>query len=182
MKPIQTASAIEEKQRKRKRLGGIIIIGLLLLSTLGFAISGTGIVREQTKEGLQFDGQSWTYFVSGTPRYRFVYGLADLDFSNIETTKTLVDFTGKKLFIDSGDNSALQEIALNLGNHVSRVAEACYGPCTRDVPEMTCDTEDILLVVKPSEVPLVYEENNCVFINGDLKEVDAFLYRILGLN
>jgi hypothetical protein len=182
MKSIQTASAIEEQQRKRKKLGGTIIIGLLLLSTVGFAISGTGIGKPKEQEGLQYDGQYWTYFISGNPIYRFNYAIKELDFTNISLSKTLVDFGGKNLFIDSSDINSLQEIALNLGRHALKLSEACYGSCSRDIPEMTCDVDGVFIVVKESETPSIIEENNCVFINGNLKQIDAFLYRVLGLN
>ncbi len=181
MKPLQTTSSLEKQQIKRKRIGGIVIIGLLLLSTLGFAISSTGITKQKKPEGLQYDGQYWTYFVSGIPRYRFAYGLEDLNFENLSLAKTLSDFENKNLFIDSDDSSPIQEIASNLGNHVSKISEACYGSCSKDVPELSCDTEGVLVVIKP-EGNSVTENENCIFINGDLKKVDAFLYKLLGLN
>ena len=183
MRPLQTASALEAQEKKRNKIGGIIIIGLLLLGTVGFAISGTGIGKpKEQEEGLQYDGQYWTYFISGNPRYKFTYGLNDIDFTNLQTSKTLVDITSRNLFIASNDVSSLQELALNLGNHAARVSEACYGPCSRDIPELTCEADGMFVVVRPSNTPSITEEDNCVFINGDLKQVDAFLYEILGLN
>ncbi len=181
MRSIQTASSLEKQQKKRKRIGGIIIIGLLLLSTLGFAISGTGITKQKKPEGLQYDGQYWTYFVSGIPRYRFAYGLEDLNFENASLIKTLSDFENKNLFIDSDDSSSIQEIAVNLGNYVSKISEACYGSCSKDIPELTCDTDGILIVIEP-EGNSISENGNCVFIKGDLKKVDTFLYNLLKLN
>ncbi len=181
MRPIQTASFLEKQQRKRKRLGGMIIIGLLLLSTLGFAISGTGITKQKKPEGLQYDGQYWTYFVSGTPKYRFAYGLEDLNFENLSLIKKLFDFENKNLFIDSNNSASIQEIALNLGNHVSKISEACYGSCSKDIPELSCDIDGILIVIEP-EGNSVTERENCIFIKGDLKKVDAFLYNLLKLN
>ncbi len=181
MRKIQTALEIAEKERKRRRIGGIVIIALLLLSTLGFALNGVGINSEETnQDGLKFDGQSWTYFLAGQPVYRFTYGLNDLNFTNLNFDKNIADFGGKNIYIDSNE-IGLREIASNLGRHTSKMGEACYGSCERDLPELSCDSADILIVIKQNYSG-IREERNCVFIEEDLKIIDSFLYRILGIN
>ena len=144
-------------------------------------MNGVGIKSSETdKEGLIFDGQFWMYYLGGQPIYRFTYGLNELS-TNISISKTLADFGGKKVYIDSENGIGIQEIALNLGRHVSKIGEACYGPCERDLQEFSCDGEETLIVIKPTYLG-VSEKNNCVFIEEDLKAVDSFLYNILGLN
>ncbi len=182
MERIQTASEIAKKELRRKRIGGIIIITLLILSTAGFALNGVGIKSQNdSKEGFIFDGQSWIYYLGGQPTYRFAYGLDELNFTNFNTEKKLIDFGGKNLYIDSENNLGTQEIALNLGRHTGNVGEACYGPCKRDLQELTCEGDNILIVIK-SNYTGVTDQSNCIFIEEDLKVIDAFLYRILGLN
>ena len=179
---IQTASEIAKKELRRKRIGGIIIIALLLLSTAGFALNGVGITSdEETKEGLIFDGQSWIYYLAGQPTYRFAYGLDELNLTKFDSDKSLADFGNKNLYIDSENNLGTQEIALNLGRHTGNIGEACYGSCERDLQELTCEGQEILIVVK-SNYTGVSEKDNCIFIEEDLKVIDAFLYRILGIN
>ncbi|MGV8142874.1 MAG: hypothetical protein ACP5NS_04575 [Candidatus Pacearchaeota archaeon] len=183
MKKIQTATEIANKEARKKRIGGIVIIALLLLSTAGFALNGVGINSNGStnNDGLIFDGQSWIYYLGGQPTYRFTYGLNDLNFTDFKLSKNLADLGGKSLYIDSENNIGTQDIAINLGRHVSKIGEACYGSCNRDLQELTCDTENILIVIK-SNYTSVKEENNCIFIEEDLRVIDAFLYRILGLN
>lgn len=182
MRKIETANEIAKKTAKRKRIGGIFIIALLLLSTLGFAINGVGINSEEpTQEGLIFDGQYWNYYLGGEIIYRFAHGLNELNFTNVNFDKTLADFGGKSVYIDSENNIGTQEIALNLGRHAAKIGEACYGACERDLQELTCDTPNILIVIK-SNYTGVIQENNCLFIQEDLKVVDSFLYKLLGLN
>ena len=182
MRKIQSASEIAEKEAKTKKIGGIVIIILLLLGTAGFALNGVGIKSDNSaKDGLIFDGQSWNYFLGGQPIYRFTYGLGELNFTDVNIAKSVVDFSGRSLYLDSENGIGVQEIALNLGRHAGKIGEACYGSCEKDLPELTCDGEEILIVISNNSLG-VNERDNCIFIAEDLKVVDAFLYRILGIN
>ena len=59
-----------------------------------------------------------------------------------------------------------------------RIQDACYGECERDLPEKSC--EEKIIVFRESQEKQIYQEGNCIFIDGDLSSVDAFLYKILG--
>ena len=97
--------------------------------------------------------------------------------------KSVRDYAGKQLYVASDNNAVLQEIGLNLGNYVPRVHRACLGVCEDNLPEKSCDGEDNLIVWNSdASVGGVYQEQNCIFIDGDLRAVDAFLYKILGNN
>ena len=72
------------------------------------------------------------------------------------------------------------EISLSLGRYTGRIQEACYGKCDKDLPEKDCTQN--LIVWKDSAENKVYSQGKCVFIEGDLRAVDAFLYKIFELN
>ena len=183
MQGIQTDSIRLAKEQRRRRIGGIIIIALLLLSTAGFALSGVGITRDNSGKdtGPTYNGQYWVYNAGGQ-QYYFTNAASELDFAIAGgLTKSIIDFSGKSVYIDSDSPTVLQEISQNLGRHVSRLSEACYGDCVRDLPEKSC-ANDLMIVARASETPSIREEGKCIFIEGDLKSIDIFLYRALGLS
>ena len=96
----------------------------------------------------------------------------------LEISMKINDFSGKTLYIDSENLAVNGEILNNLGKYSYRIQEACYGECERNLPEKSC--EDNFIVFRESEERNVYQEENCIFIDGDLSSVDAFLYKILG--
>lgn len=184
MKKIQTTAILAAAEQRRRRIGGIVIIALLLMSTAGFALSGVSFGGNggngNQGDGPVYNGQYWIYDLGGQ-QYSFINPASELDFSVAEgMTKNLADFSGKQIYLDSDNAAALQEILLNLGRHTPRISEACYGECDRDLPEKTCESEP-MIIVRTSESQIIREEQKCVFIEGDLKTVDIFLYKMLGL-
>ena len=182
MRPLQTQAEIEKREKRNKTIIGIVIITLLVLSTAGFALNGVGIgdSNQQPSNGAPYyNGQYWIYGQAGQESY-FTYQKEDINFSASLLNKGLSDYYGGIIYIDSQDSTVLNEIAINLRRYSSSIKEACYGACDRDLPEKTC--EENLIVFKESENQIIREEQKCVFIYGNLKTVDAFLYNTLGLN
>jgi hypothetical protein len=75
----------------------------------------------------------------------------------------------------------LEALSINLGGYVSKIQEACLGPCERDVVEKECDGNEAVLIIRDSPKVSIYEDKSCTFINGGLAGVDAFNYRVLGI-
>lgn len=174
----------KERSEKRKKLWlGAFFIAILVLSTLGFALTGVynssnTQTDNQNGDG-QYNGQYWVYNLGGQEFY-FNNDINDINFENVELDKRLNSYSGKKLFIDSENEVVSNLLAGNLGRFAERVQEACYGECERDLPEKDCSEN--LIIWRESEEKKVFEEQNCVFIYGDLSMLDAFLYRVLGFN
>lgn len=181
MTKIRSLGEIEKKEQRRKRISGIFIISLLLLSTLGFALSmvnfGSQNVPDEV-QGFSNNGQYWIYTV-GTQKYYFTHHIEELDLSIYNISKNLADFGGQQIYVDSQIDGGLQEIYNSLGAYVGRINEACYGECDRDLPEKDCS--EPMIVIRNSSTPRIREEDSCVFIEGDMKTLDAFLYKILGI-
>ena len=180
---IQSKEEIERKEKRRKFALGIFFIVLLVLSTAGFALtavynSNSNNIKSQSNEA-QYNGKYWVYN-SGGQEYYFSNKIEDVTFDNVEISKQISGYYGKNIYIDSENEEVTGILANNLGRASSRIQEACYGKCNRDLPEKDCSEN--LIVWRNSQENKVHEEQNCVFIDGDLKAVDAFLYRLLGLN
>lgn len=182
MKKITSIAEYSTREQRRKRIGGIVIIVLLLLSTLGFALSIVGIGDNSTTventQGFSYNGQYWVY-TAGLQQYHFLHHPNETNYS-VQLTKNLADFSNKQVYVDSEVIGGAQEIANNLGLYSGKISEACYGECDRDLPEKNCT--DPLIVIRESEIESVREEESCVFIEGNMKTIDAFLHRILGIN
>ncbi|MEK6811056.1 MAG: hypothetical protein AABX96_00950 [Nanoarchaeota archaeon] len=184
MRRILSIGEIAEKEQRRKRIGGIVIIALLVLSTLGFALSsfgGDNNTQDNLKEGFSYNGQNWVY-TSGSQKYYFINHPDEINTSLEGLTKTLADFAGKQIYVDSELVGGLQEIYNTLGIYAGKVNEVCYGSCERDLPEREClpDTEP-MIIIRENETEGFVEKDNCLFIKGNLKTVDAFLYGVLGI-
>ena len=185
MRKILSLGEIAEKERKRKRLGGIVIIALLVLSSLGFALSSVGNGgnnNNQLEDGFSYNGQNWIYTV-GAQKYYFTNHPDEINTSLVGLTMGLSDFAGKQVYIDSELIGGLQEIYNSLGAYTGRISEACYGSCERDLPERECSVgAEPFIIIQENETESFVEKYNCLFISGNLKTVDAFLYNVMGID
>lgn len=180
MSEVFKISKIESKQKKEKRTGSIILVFLLLLSTLGFALN-TVVDRGSQNSGSNshFNGQYWVYNSAGRDYY-FSYSPSDLDFTNIDFSMTVGDLQNKILYIDNPINIGSAVLESNLAGWALRTQPACFGKCELDLPEKNC-TEPFI-VVRDSDKNTVRQEDKCIFIDGNDKTVNAFVYKILGFN
>jgi hypothetical protein len=162
---------------------GFVLIGLMLFSTIGFAFSGfygsSGSDEGETQDTPYFNGNYWIYPLGGQ-EYYFTNSIESIEFDELSFDLSLNQYVGKNLYIDSENEEVLRMIGSNLGRFADRVQEACYGECERDLPEKECSEN--IIVYKDSEEENVVKEDNCIFIDGSLKTVDSFLYRVLGFN
>ncbi len=181
MKRIQTAEEVEKKQRVVKLVAGSVLIFLMVFSTAGFALNGIGgnSDSEEISEEVYFDGNYWIYNL-GNQQFYFNNKLEDTSEVSVDISSKLNDFSQKSMYIDSENVEAFSEISNNLGRYSSRVQEACYGECERDIPEKDCSEN--LIIFEEGVERKVTQKDNCIFIEGDLLSVDAFLYEVLGFS
>ena len=191
MRRIETRDAIERKKKRNTAIVSVFMLVVLLLGTVGFAFSfndGPGDSGSGSSSsggsvgGVNYDNARglWYLDVGGQVIY-FSNSPAEVADVEIDSLKMLGDFSGRSLYISSDNQGALNEIGSTLGLYASRVQEACYGECGENLPEMNCTSGNNLIVFGESENSVVYDNEDCVFIEGDLETVDAFLYRILGI-
>ncbi len=183
---IRNIGSKEEQEKKKKRRIKILTIGMLILlalSSAGFAfLSNPGSNSAQNAQNKNNNG---VQDLGG--RWGLNYGGQNLVFSNspesvkevnVETGLTANNFYGGDLYIDSQNPGIVNEIASTIGRFSNRWQEACYGKCDRNLPEKNCT--DSMIIFKESQDKRVYEQDKCVFIEGDMSSVDAFLYKLFG--
>jgi hypothetical protein len=179
---------ISEQEKEKKRQRNTFVVSMILLAILVFSTIGYGFLAKTENnvqgndntdgKGVRNVGDRWVLTSNGQELY-FSNSPESVQNISVPLFLTWNDFSGVPLYISSDNEAIKTEVAYTLGRFASRVQEACYGPCEKDLPEKDC-TEN-LIVWRDSLESKIYQEKKCVFIEGDLRTVDAFLYKMFGI-
>ena len=187
MRKLVTKEEIEKTKKKEGRILAFFLLLLLIGSTAGFAFLSNpdskvnnpeeNTQNNESQNGIFINGY-WNYIYAGEKLY-FLNSPKETSDVLISINKTIEDYYDIPLYIATKNNGVLYEINSNLKAFASRTQEACYGKCEENLPEKGCGEN--LIVFKESTEKKVYQQENCVFIDGDLTSVDAFLYKIFNI-
>ena len=183
MKQIGSDLAEAEKKRKNVKIFSYVILGMLILSSIGYAFlanpnSTTNRNENNSTNGLIQNGNSWIFRLNNVD-FVFYYSPEELKGIQNNILFNINSYAGKEIYIDSPNLGVSQEIFNKLGYFATKIQEACYGNCTTDLPEKNCN--DYLIVFRENLNNSISQEENCVFIDGDLRAVQAFEYKLFGL-
>lgn len=156
------------------------ILAILILSTAGYAFfsnEGASGGTSGGNNGLQNVGDRWAWISNGNTHYS-THSLENTANVSVNFNLGLSDYSEQNLYIASESEQIYGELAYNLGFYVLKVQGACYGNCTKDLPEKDCT--ELLIVWTQNQENRVYQNNKCIFIDGDLRAVDAFIYKLFG--
>lgn len=185
MRKIETQEQLEKKKKRNQLILGVIMIFLLTSSIAGYSImsresnESTSSVVEQ---GIEFYRQDnmWNIVIADEV-FSFQNLPSEVESVEINGTFILGQYSSKPLYFIN-INEGTMEILNNIGRYAFRYQEACFvnETCLGDFPSKDCSEN--LIIFKSGNSTKVYQEENCVFIEGDsLKGADAFLYKILGI-
>ncbi len=185
MRKIGSEREIAEKRKRNSLLIGAFILLILVLGTVGYGFlsnpnlnSGTAGADYEEGKVTEINGR-WEAIVNGQVYY-FSNSIETIKNISVDESLNINDFSGVNLYIDANNTAIMNELYQNLRYYSLKISEGCYGSCDRDIPEKDCS--DNLIVWRDSIENRVYQEEKCIFIEGDLRAVDAFLYKILQLN
>lgn len=185
MRQIETEET-KYKRQKRSRVIISVVLGLLMIfSTAAYAFFSQDNIEEFSDNQVEYNGilfqqnnYGWQAEISGNS---FIFRNLPNETSSINLSKKIQDYYNKPLyFIKQGAGE--QEISYNLQNFVERIQLACLKGenCTGDWAEKNCSSN--IIIFKNSPELKIEEQDNCVFIYGEeLKQADAFLYKIFGI-
>lgn len=184
MRRILTREELALKDKRRNWVMSVIILLIMVGSTVGFAFvfkSDNSNNSAKTIPGKLISyGNKWVAEVEGQ---QFVFSSSPESTNSTEVVllSTISQFSGKPLYIDTKSQNMYLEIDSTIGRYAERVQEACYSSCENStLAEKTC--ADNLIVIKPAQKNKVYQNQSCVFIEGDIRAVDAFLYKLFDLS
>jgi len=184
----------EEEARRAKRnqflIGGAMIL-IMLASTLGYAFSRDQTTSNSDKiiyNGVEFVKKSgfWN-IVMGNYQFSFKYNPKETEKIN-SALNLLESYSDKPLYIYSENTDATIEIYKNLfyqNQIVERVQDACITgeKCDKNSPIKTCESN--FIIIKESNNTEIKQQQNCVFIKGDMENLtklsDSFLFKIIGV-
>ncbi len=184
MRRIQTKQAKYRKEKRNQIILGIILVILLLGSIIGYSVSSalnsnnSGVSVEEYK-GLEFVN-SQGYWILSLQEQEFYFSYLPQEVENVSVLGEyeLQEYLEKPLYFVDSDAYVQQEVLLNLDRYVQRYQDACLNNTNCEGPIKTC--EDNLIVYSEGDNK-VFKQENCVYIQGDLKAVDAYLYKLLGI-
>ncbi len=194
MRSIETPAETERRERRNKLLIGIVLVGVMILSTAGYAFLNNAYTNSgQTQQKVNYNGHEFKL----TPNSLWQTSLngQDFQFQNLpnETQEislkgvTLNFYSGKPLYMTSENPEAANEIASALGRYLPRqIQNVCVKGqfCTDDLPEKDC-LEDNIIIIKEGNATQLSQQDHCVIIEGEyagqINLADAFLYKILGI-
>ena len=181
MRKIGSEKILEEKHKRSVTIISVFMLAVLIIGTAGYAFtSSSGDSDEGADTNIRDLGGRWAVDIGGQT---FTFNSHPDDAKNISIDKTILpkDYVGKPIYIDSKNPAIFAELYSTLSRFNPRVQKACFGSCPdEDLPEKDCSEN--LIVWQDGEENKIYKQDKCVFIQGDLRAVDAFLYYILEYN
>jgi len=193
MKPIVTADMKEKKDSRNKLIIGVVLVGLMILSTAGYAFFSGG--KEEGYKKAEYKGVRFVLKENGFWNFKlqeadFLAKYLPQETENITLPylNTAAGYSGKPLYF-IGAGPARQEIEINLWQIISRLPQdGCikeYGElCEEESPMKNCSEDNIIIIQEKEEIK-VEQEENCVFIYAPYDEqtraADAFIFKILGV-
>jgi hypothetical protein len=185
IRKIGTKEEAERKSRRNTLILSIIMISILVLSTAGyFSMRDNGTSTNTGSDKVQNVGDSWIINYNGES-IRLSSSPESTKNVSVVMFSKLESYAGKSVYVASDYDGGFYEVGSAMQNYVGRIQQACYGKCNKDLPEKNCtDTMIVISELNNSAggAGRVYEQDNCVFIEGGLNAVDAFLYHIFGVN
>ena len=184
MNNLRKIESKDEQERRRKRnslLVSIVMIGILVFSTAGyFAFQNNGTSTESSTNGVQnVGGDSWVFSHDGQT-IKLSNSPDEVRNISVSITEDANSYAGKTIYVASDSDAGAYEVGPALPSGAQRVQQACYGKCDRNLPEKSCN-DTMIVISQANSTDMVYQRDGCVFIEGDLKAVDAFIYNIYGI-
>ena len=200
MRRIITKTQQDKKTKRNQLIIGLLLIGLMLFSVIGYALSGRGAEEELEKieyKGIEFAQDNsgyWRFNIQGQ-NFLTKYNPKETEKISFSSSLNLNAYLNKPLYFVGIFQEPNFEINRNLNSLVLRVQGACISKkdCGNDLPIKNCSVDNII-VIKELESDLgneseekenIYQQENCVFIIASLgnqtKYADKFLFNILGL-
>jgi hypothetical protein len=193
MKKLLTKEEQDKKKKRNQLILGLVLIGLMLFSTAGYALSdredSSSNIKKINYNGIDFIKDSSDYWRFSLNGYDFITQYNPEETKEIKTlgSKLLADYNGKPLYFSGEAVPAFSEIERNIGRFALRTSMACLSEnCSGDYPIKSCSEDNIIAIqITNDSLGDISQDTNCIFINSNelnqTKYADAVLFEILGI-
>jgi hypothetical protein len=193
MRKIITKDERHKINRRNQLIIGGVMIGLMLLSTLGYAISvkegnNKNDVKKLEYKGIIFlkESEYWLFQYSGA---NFITKYNPKETENISSFGYLFleKYKDKPLYIAGDRAEAYMEINTNLMQLVQRIQPSCNEKnCSENLPVKNCSIDNIIIFIVPNNSSdSIKIQEKCIIITADYPEriryADNVIYKILGI-
>ncbi|HLD98094.1 MAG TPA: hypothetical protein VI815_02120 [Candidatus Nanoarchaeia archaeon] len=198
MRKIFTQEQLDKKKKIKQGVVGIVLIGLMLVSTLAYAFfntgdGGSGGVGEKVKyNGFEFvraENGYWEFSSDGSTFFTY-YNPKETESVNVTSYLSLEEIYNKPLYFIVSNPTATNEILQTIGRYSSRYQSVCLekngvkiGECNADNPIKTCS--DNIIIFKEANETNVYRDGNCLFIDAIYSDqtiiADRIIFKTLGI-
>ncbi|MCL5730402.1 MAG: hypothetical protein M1165_02445 [Candidatus Pacearchaeota archaeon] len=201
MRKIISKQEEERKKRRNQLIVGGILIGVMLLSTLGYAFqsylygdtsSTVGTNQTATYNGITFVNQNGYWVLQyQNQRLAFAYNPLQISLKNLSgISMSLNSLANKTLYIYSEDYNSESELRINLLHFTDNIQNACPEgiQCNQSLyqgqqlPAKDCSNNFIIIESGSSGIK---QEQNCVFISEQgqnlISSTDNFLFKLFGI-
>jgi len=191
MRRIISKEESERKDRRNRRIVGISLLSIMVLSVFGIVVDSIGKSNNNTNQityrGTSFFNQQNRWFFSKNgANFSIVNSPENLTEISMENINPVESYFDKPLYISSGDKSIESEVYSNLGKIAYRIQPGCLNEteCEGDFPIKTC--EDNFIIFEESNETSIKQEQNCVFIRAQKQDMqkaaDSFFLKIAGIS
>ncbi len=191
MKKIETKEQSEKRKKRNHLLIGIVMVGLMVLSTGGYAImnnesNGNNFIKYN---GIKFYNQNgYWLFIHNNQQFSTQYTPKDTEKISVPINFGLAKYNQAVVYFDTESGQPNNEIYKNIYPFILKTNMACLDnqTCNGDFPIKDC-SNNIIIIREPSknETERIYQEQNCIFIkayeNNQTKFADGFLFKLLGI-
>jgi len=194
MKKIVTKDMKKKQDRRNQLIIGIILIGLMLFSTVGFALNGSD--DESSENVVEYNGIEfrvaesgyWNFVIQGF-EFNVLHNPLEVEDINFLNLKSLPDYQDKPLYFVGESQEGISELARNLNYFVSRINSACLDEdnCEGDYPIKNCSVDNVIVIeeIEEGEREQIIQEENCIFVSSSLRNetryADALLFDLIGV-
>ena len=193
MKKLLTKNQRAKKDKTNQIILGVLLIGLMLFSTLGYALGGKD--TEDSQEVIEYNGiefsrnsDYWT-FNYNNQEHNTRYNPNETKEIQVPIKMSLQDYSQKPLYIVGEIAEPTQEILRILKPLISRVNMACLPNtnCTIDAPTKDPAIDNIIIIQEPTknQTENIVQQDKAIFITASFenqtKYTDAFVFKLLGI-
>ncbi|MSS74697.1 hypothetical protein EXS73_00575 [Candidatus Pacearchaeota archaeon] len=178
-------SASDTTSKRSSQLFLYFAVGIMIVSSVGYAFlssPSSDTLPPDTSNaptGIQDLGNGvWSANVYGAS-FQFLTSPDDVGNVTLMTNITLAELVALPIEYNIASPSLGEAVGMTVGQLVAS-QPVCIGNCVEDVPERDCTTP-VISWNQTALVERVYQQKQCIIIEGSRTAFDAWVYRLTSL-